>query len=163
MYIRRFTAESKEFSKSEYVRQPILELITRQKIRLSISTGLIVLATITIWMSVFMPTYAIIQFNTDPATAFVGTVVTGAVIFLLSPPLGLLSDFIGRTPTMIIAVLAAIIFAYPMFVILQSSPTLGTLIAVQTVMGTIIALYFAPLPALMSEIFRQKSGRVACH
>ena len=157
IYIRRFKVESEEFSKSEHVRQPMLELITKQKARLLISTGLIVLATITIWMSVFMPTYAIRQFNADPATAFVGTVITGTAIFILSPPLGLLSDSIGRTTTMIIAVLAAIIFAYPMFVILQSSPTLGTLIAVQAVMGTIIALYFAPLPALMSEIFPAKT------
>lgn len=55
MYIRHFTVESEKCSKFEHVRQPIWELITRQKVRLLNSTGLILLVTITIWMSVFMP------------------------------------------------------------------------------------------------------------
>lgn len=153
LYIRRSTAESEEFSRSATAKQPMLEIFATQKIRILISAGLIVLATITIWMSVFMPTYATRQFHVDPAIAFVGTIVTGAVIFVLSPLLGLLSDIIGRTTSMIIAAAAAIVLAHPMFAMLQQSPTLGTLVAVQALMGTIIALYFAPLPALMAEIF----------
>lgn len=153
LYIRRSTAESEEFSRSATAKQPMLEIFATQKIQILISAGLIVLATITIWMSVFMPTYATRQFHVDPAIAFVGTIVTGAVIFVLSPLLGLLSDIIGRTTTMIIAAAAAIVLAHPMFAMLQQSPTLGTLVAVQALMGTIIALYFAPLPALMAEIF----------
>jgi MHS family proline/betaine transporter-like MFS transporter len=153
LYIRRSTAESEEFSRSAPAKQPILEIFATQKSEILISAGLIVLATITIWMSVFMPTYAIRQFGVDPATSFVGTVVTGGVIFVLSPLLGLLSDLIGRTTTMIIATIAAIFLAHPMFAMLQQFPTLGTLVSVQALIGTIIALYFAPLPALMSEIF----------
>lgn len=153
LYIRRSTEESKEFSTAVHSKQPVVELFTSQKKKIVISAGLIILATVTIWMSVFMPTYSAKQFHVDPSFAFLGTVVTGAVIFVLSPPLGLLSDYIGRTTTMIIATMATVFLAYPFFLLLQQSPTLTTLILVQAILGGIIALYFAPLPALMSEIF----------
>lgn len=153
IYIRRAVIESSEFCEPTEARQPILEMFQSEKMRVLVASGLIVLATITIWMAVFMPTYAAKQFRMDPATAFLGTVVTGLVIFLLSPVIGSLSDFIGRTASMIIGVVAALVLAYPAFAIVKQSPTLATLVIVQGLLGLVIALYFAPLPALMAEIF----------
>lgn len=153
LYIRKRTKESSEFEGMTVVESPMKEMITRQGSRVLIAAGLIVLATITIWMSVFMPTYAIRQFKLDPATAFLGTVVTGGMIFVLSPPLGLLSDRIGRTFTMMVATVATLVLAYPAFSLLQQSPTLNTFLTIQCLLGLVIALYFAPLPALMAEIF----------
>ena len=54
---------------------------------------------------------------------------------------------------MMVAVAATCIFAHPALNALQNSPTLETLITIQGAMGVLIALYFAPLPALMAEIF----------
>lgn len=153
MYIRRATDESAEFSEVKPEKHPMLEMLKYEKTRLFISAGLIILATITIWMSVFMPTYATKQFHFDPTTAFLGTVVTGGVIFVLSPFIGLLSDHIGRTKTMMLAAAVTFVIAHPAFSALQASPTLTTLVTVQGLLGLLIALYFAPLPALMSEIF----------
>ncbi|WP_338829831.1 MFS transporter [Bradyrhizobium sp. 27S5] len=153
IYIRRAVIESSEFSEPTEAKQPALEMFRSEKMRVLVASGLIVLATITIWMAVFMPTYATKQFQMEPATAFVGTVVTGLVIFLLSPVIGALSDFIGRTATMTIGTVAALVLAYPAFAVVKQSPTLGTLVTVQGLLGLVIALYFAPLPALMAEIF----------
>ena len=146
-------AESIEFTGTATARQPMIEMLRLQKTQVLTAAGLIVVATITIWMSVFMPTYAVRQFHVDPATAFLGTIITGAIIFVLSPPIGWLSDAIGRAPTMIASVIATIVLAYPAFALLQQFPTLSTLVLVQGVLGVVIALYFAPLPALMSDIF----------
>jgi len=153
MYIRRSTDESAEFSEVRSEKHPMREMLKHEKTRVFISAGLIILATITIWMSVFMPTYATKQFHVDSTTAFIGTVVTGGIIFVLSPLIGWLSDRIGRTKTMMVAVAATCIFAHPALNALQNSPTLETLITIQGAMGVLIALYFAPLPALMAEIF----------
>lgn len=153
IYIRRSTAESSEFAEKSAAKQPMVEMLRFEKARVLVASGLIVLATITIWMAVFMPTYATKQFHMEPATAFLGTIVTGLMIFLLSPAIGRLSDFIGRTMTMMIATAAALLLPYPAFVAVQQSPTLVTLVTVQGLLGLVIALYFAPLPALMAEIF----------
>lgn len=153
MYIRRATDESMEFYEARPAKSPMAEMLKHEKKRVFISAGLIVLATITLWMSIFMPTYATKQFHMDPSNAFIGTVATGCIVFILSPFIGWLSDYIGRTTTMIFAVVAIGVFAYPAFKNLQTSPTLETLIATQAIMGVLIALYFAPLPALMAEIF----------
>ncbi|VVE60563.1 membrane protein [Pandoraea captiosa] len=153
MYIRRGTDESAEFVQTRAEKQPMLEMLKHEKTRLLISTGLIILATITIWMSVFMPTYASKQFHMDATTAFMGPVVTGGIIFVLSPVIGWLSDEIGRTRTMILAVAAAGLLAHPAFAALQNSPDLSTLVTLQGALGVVIALYFAPLPALMADIF----------
>ncbi|WP_204315755.1 hypothetical protein, partial [Stenotrophomonas maltophilia] len=57
------------------------------------------------------------------------------------------------TKTMIFAAVVAFALAYPAFSLLQREPSLTTLLTVQGLLGVVIALYFAPLPALMSEIF----------
>jgi MHS family proline/betaine transporter-like MFS transporter len=41
----------------------------------------------------------------------------------------------------------------PLFSMLSASPSPGTLLTVQIGLGMIVALYFAPLPALMAELF----------
>lgn len=153
MYIRRSTDESAEFSEVKPEKYPMLEMLKYEKTRLFVSAGLIILATITIWMSVFMPTYATKQFHVDATAAFVGTMVTGGIIFLLSPVIGLLSDVIGRMKTMTVAAIITFALAHPAFSALQHSPTLATLVTIQGILGVLIALYFAPLPALMAEIF----------
>jgi MFS transporter, MHS family, proline/betaine transporter len=153
VYIRRAAGESVEFSAMSPAKQPMLEMIRLEKTRVLIAACLIILATITIWMSVFMPTYAVRQFKVDATVAFIGTIVTGGVIFILSPLIGMVSDFMGRTPTMIISAAATFVLAYPAFAAIQHSPTFATLVIVQFVLGVFIALYFAPLPALMAEIF----------
>ena len=153
IYIRRHTQESAEFENTVHVKQPMLDVLRTQKLPLAVSALLIILATVAIWLSVFMPAYSVSQFRLDPALAFMGTAVTGATVFLLAPLIGLASDVYGRTWSMLLAVLANTALATPLFIILNSHPSITTLIAVQLSLGTIIALYFAPLPALMSELF----------
>lgn len=153
IYIRRSTAESAEFAATQSAERPMIEMLKFEKARVLISAALIVLATITIWMSVFMPTYSAKQFHVDPAVAFTGTIVTGAVIFLTSPMIGFLSDMIGRTGIMLVSATATLLLAYPAFATLQQSPTIVSLVTIQGILGLLIALYFAPLPALTAEIF----------
>lgn len=152
MYIRKKVPESSEFREVQDG-HPMVELFANHKRRVLVGAGSIVLATILIWMSVFMPTYAIRMFRMDPSIAYIGTVVTGAVVFILSPVAGWISDRVGRTPPMIVASIAIVFLAYPTFAMLQASPTLSTLVLVSGIYGTIIALYFGPQPALMSELF----------
>ncbi len=79
--------------------------------------------------------------------------VSGATVFVLSPFVGLISDYVGRIAPMLVGTIAAALLAYPVFAMMKTSPTLGTLIICSVIFGTIIALYFGPIPALMSELF----------
>ena len=43
--------------------------------------------------------------------------------------------------------------AYPLFTVLLDHPSVASLTVVQVVLGVLMAFYFGPLPALMSDMF----------
>jgi MHS family proline/betaine transporter-like MFS transporter len=51
------------------------------------------------------------------------------------------------------ATVAAVVLAWPMFALLIANPTVWGLTVVEVILGIIMALYFGPLPALLSELF----------
>ncbi|MBZ4296408.1 MFS transporter, partial [Mycobacterium tuberculosis] len=51
------------------------------------------------------------------------------------------------------AAVVGVLAAYPLFLWLVAVPTVATLTAVQVVLGLVMALYFGPMPALLSEMF----------
>jgi len=54
---------------------------------------------------------------------------------------------------MLAAAVVGVLAVYPLFLWLVAVPTVATLTAVQVVLGLIMALYFGPMPALLSEMF----------
>jgi MHS family proline/betaine transporter-like MFS transporter len=153
IYIRRHADESPEFADDAHARRPMLDLLKSQKLPLLAGALLIVLATVAIWLAVFMPAYTVKQYKLDPTLTFLGTAATGATIFLLSPFIGAMSDRYGRMPSMAAAIAVNTVVTVPLFSMLSASPSPGTLLTVQIGLGMIVALYFAPLPALMAELF----------
>jgi MHS family proline/betaine transporter-like MFS transporter len=54
---------------------------------------------------------------------------------------------------MLTAAVLMLLTIYPMFSILVGHPTFGTLLAVETIFGLLMTAYFAPVPAILSELF----------
>jgi len=49
--------------------------------------------------------------------------------------------------------LAFVVFTYPMFVFLTSAPSFVNLLLLQIVIGVLMTMYFASMPALLADVF----------
>lgn len=152
-YIRRHLEESPEFAAAERTETPLRDMFTRQKERLLIGTGCVIMATVSVYLALYMPTYAIKQLGMPAWSSYAATLISGLIMMLASPLVGKLSDQYGRTPFMLASSVLFVVMTYPMFVFLTGNPTFGNLLLLQIVIGVLMTAYFAAMPALLSDIF----------
>jgi MHS family proline/betaine transporter-like MFS transporter len=152
-YIRRHTDETTEFRSTRTSISPLRETVSDNKKRLLIAFGTVVLCTVAMYTVLFMPTYATRQLGLPASGSFMASLLTGAIQVVLIPIVGMLSDRHGRLPIAFVSAVAILFAIYPMFAWLQAVPTLPTLLAVQAIIGVLLAGYMGALAALMSELF----------
>lgn len=152
-YIRSNVDETPEFLASEPTASPLRDTFTNHKARLLIAIGIVVLATVAAYLALFMPTYGVKQLGLPPSVSFAAVVLTGAIQMIGAPVVGHLSDKVGRTGVMLVSAALMLVLIYPAFAWLVAAPSAAKLIAVQVMIGVILAGYFGALPGLLSEIF----------
>ncbi|WP_250454044.1 MFS transporter [Caballeronia sp. ATUFL_M2_KS44] len=153
LYIRRRMDETPEFEHAEKVASPVRELLATQKERLLVSIGSLVLTTTANYMLLYMPTYAARQLGLAPSSGFIATLTAGFIMMVLVPVVGHLSDKYGRTRIMLVTGVIFFLTVYPAFMFMNAHPSLPTLLAAVIWVALLKATYFAPIPALMSELF----------
>jgi len=152
-YIRTRLDETPEFLAAATTTTPLRDTFTRQKLRLVIAVGVVVLGTVSTYLVLFMPTYGVKQLGLAPSVTFAAIALTGVIQMLVAPLVGHLSDQHGRTRIMLASAVLLLVLIYPAFVYLVAHPGFGTLIVVQIVLGFLMTGYFGALPGLLSEIF----------
>jgi MHS family proline/betaine transporter-like MFS transporter len=153
LYIRRRVDETPEFERQRGQVSPIREVLGSQKERVLVSVGALVLTTSANYMILYMPTYASRQLGLPPSYGFIGTLATGAVITVLTPFVGHWSDKVGRSRIMLGASVLFLLTIYPAFLLMNVHPSLLSLLVPMIWIGLLKATYFAPIPALMADIF----------
>jgi MFS transporter, MHS family, proline/betaine transporter len=153
LYIRRNLDESPEFANTERTTTPLRDTFAHQKLRLLIGTGSVVMATVSVYLALYMPTYATKQLGMPAWSSYVAMLVSGLIMMVASPLVGQLSDKYGRTPFMIASSLLYIVLTYPMFLFLTGAPTFFNLLLLQIIIGVLMTMYFAVMPALLADIF----------
>ena len=151
-YLRREVDETREFRSMAERGTPLRDL-SHAKRKLLVSLGAVVLCTVAMYTTLFMPSFAMRQLDLPQAGSFLATLLAGALQIVLVPSFGAISDRYGRTAVMIPAAVAMLLISYPMFAWMAAVPTLTTLLLVQIAIGVVAAAYMGPLPALMSEQF----------
>jgi MHS family proline/betaine transporter-like MFS transporter len=122
------------------------------------AAGLVVLATIGSYLLLlYMPIYSIRQLQLAPASAFYSVMAAGAVQFCLAPLFGALSDRIGGARIMILGALWVGVGMYPALVYIGQAPSVLRVVLVQIILGVGLSAYFAPVPALMGQLFGTRS------
>ncbi|MDR5773560.1 MULTISPECIES: MFS transporter [unclassified Caballeronia] len=153
LYIRRRMDETPEFEQAEKLASPVRELLKTQKERLLISIGSLVLTTTANYMLLYMPTYATRQLGLSPSSGFIATLTAGFIMMVLVPVVGHLSDKFGRIRIMQVTGVVFFLTVYPAFMLMNAHPSLPTLLAAVIWVALLKATYFAPIPALMAELF----------
>jgi MHS family proline/betaine transporter-like MFS transporter len=153
LYIRSHVDETPEFERTETSASPIREVLATQKERLLVSIGSLVLTTTANYMLLYMPTYASRQLGLAPSSGFIATLAAGFIVMVLTPMVGHWSDKVGRTRIMLGAGSLFFLTIYPAFMFMNAHPSLLTLLAAVVWVAVLKAIYFAPIPALMSDLF----------
>jgi MFS transporter, MHS family, proline/betaine transporter len=86
-------------------------------------------------------------------TAMLSGCVSGAILFVVAPIGGYLSDRFGRNRLAQSTRIALMLAIYPAFVLLNKSPTTATLLGVVTALSIVHAINVGPVGAMLGELF----------
>ncbi len=153
LYIRARLAEPDELGAHERATSPMKTLLTQHLGRMLAGSAVIGVATISVYMILFMPTFAVTNLDIAPEAAYLGGVVAGAIALFGSPLVGRLADRVGPARIMTFAAIAALVLAWPIFQLIVTLRSVPALIGSIAMLGLIMAFYFAPLPGLLSTMF----------
>ena len=157
-YLRTMVAETPVFAQQEQKgavpRAPVAVALTTHFGQVAAAFGInIVGVAVNYVLLVFMTTFAAQQLHIDLGLALYSTTLANIIYGTITPFVGAASDRIGRKPFYYTCCIAAVLFAYPAFVLLTSVGTIWGLVLVQAIAGVILALATGVLPAILAEMF----------
>ncbi len=158
--IRSKVDESPEFARHAAAskatpHQPVRlgELVTRYPRELLVSTGTAIVGTVSAYvLAIFLPLLAR-QLGVSSADASRGTLFAMAIIFVLSPLAGYLSDRLGRKA---VFGSATVVYGITVWVLLHrfvAAPSANTLMTLQLAAGICMAFLWGPAPVILAEAF----------
>ncbi|PBJ00132.1 Proline/betaine transporter [Rhodococcus erythropolis] len=153
LYIRAKLDETDDFKTSVPEKAPLKTTLTRHLGRVLTGAAVVGVATISIYLILYMPTFAVKNLGVSASAGYLGGIVAGLVTLITVPLIGHLADRVGPARVMTWASVAAIVLAWPLFKLMVDHPSTLTLVLIVSVLGVIMAFAFGPLPALMSSLF----------
>lgn len=102
---------------------------------------------------IYMPIFVQRAFGFSASEAFTASLIGNVFLAVGCVCAGSISDRIGRRLMLGIAAGAMLVAVYPLISWLQSSPTLATLIIVQSLFCMMVSGYVGVAPATLSEVF----------
>lgn len=153
LYLRKHVHEGQIFQEAKSGEHPVSTVFARQKGRMLLAIGTLVLSTGTSYVILYIPTYAVRQLHLPESFGFMATMLTGAILTFVTPFVGHLSDRVGRVRMMAWAGIVFTLTIYPVFKVIGEHAGLGALMAMMAWVGLLKAVYFGALPALMAETF----------
>lgn len=164
LYIRLRLRDTPEFEElrdtGEVSDSPLKEALATSWRPILQIFGLVVIHNVGFYIVyTFLPSYFTKTLGFTKLDAFVSITVASVVALVLIPPLGALSDRIGRKPLLIAGSLGFAVFAYPLFLLLNSG-SLATAIAGHVGLAAIESVFVSASLAAGAELFatRVRSG-----
>lgn len=153
LYIRLRMDDTPEFTDAEKVDSPLGATFRTHMPLVLTAAGCVGVATMSVYLITYLPTFAQKNLGLPPWSGYAGAAVAGLIALVGSPFVGRLADRVGQTRIMLTAAVIGMLVSWPMFAVLTTAPAVGTLVAIEVVLGTLMAAYFAPLPSLLAELF----------
>ncbi|MCF7202099.1 MFS transporter [Pseudomonas oligotrophica] len=157
LWMRRNLAETEAFLEARQApkEQQSLSRMLRQHLRQVLTVmALTVCGTVSFYMIlVYMPTFANRQLGLELDDAFTAQVIAVAVLTLLMPVFGALSDRIGRKRLILLASASLLVALYPLFSWIHAAPSFERLVAMQVLLCAVLAAFFGPFSAAVAEQF----------
>jgi MHS family proline/betaine transporter-like MFS transporter len=152
--IRRHVEESPAMAGApEVASSPIRSVFRDHWGGLLIAGGVLVVSTALNFILQYLPTFAIAELGLDDSLSFTALLITGVILTLFTPIVGLLGDRFGRLRIMLPSAVLIGVSAVPLFIWVTAAPSFLTLALCMTILGLLKALYFGALPSVMSDVF----------
>jgi MFS transporter, MHS family, proline/betaine transporter len=157
LYIRLRLSDTPEFEalrdEGEVAPSPLKEAVTTSWRPILQIAGLVVIHNVGFYIVfTFLPSYFTKTLGFTKTDAFVSITVASLVALILIPPLGALSDRIGRKPLLIAGSLSFAVFAYPLFLLLNTG-SLAAAIAAHAGLAAIESVFVCASLAAGAELF----------
>ena len=152
-FVRRYVEEPPALDQEPEPRSPVLAVFRDHWGGLLIAGGVLVVSTALNFILQYLPTFGIRELGLDDSLSYVALFVTGAILTLGTPLVGLLADRHGRLRIMLPSALLIGAAAVPLFGWLTASPSFLTLTLCMAALGLLKAAYFGALPSVMSDVF----------
>ena len=160
LYIRRNVGETGEFMKANAVASPLLATIKAHSADLLQGAGTVILATVAIYILLYLPTYSEHVLGLKPGDGFVATFLGGMVISVGTPISGLLSDRFGPIIVSMVSALAMVTISIPLFTLLVLFPGIKGLWSVELLVALFTAGYLGGLASLLGDLFPVRNRAV---
>lgn len=160
LYLRLRMPETPSFSKilnaGHVIKHPFLQSLREKPLAILLGTLLVFLPAMGFYLCfVYLSSYLKLYLNMPLHTALIINSISMAVILLIIPWIGYLSDKFGRKPILISGAIAMCILAYPLFLLLGHG-TFATALTAQIIFAILISLCYAAIPAALVEMFATK-------
>jgi MHS family proline/betaine transporter-like MFS transporter len=157
LYIRLRLGDTPEFEslreEGEVAASPLKEAMTTSWRPILQIAGLVVIHNVGFYIVfTFLPSYFTKTLGFTKTNAFVSITVASLVALILIPPLGALSDRVGRKPLLLAGSAAFAVFAYPLFLLLNSG-SLPAAISAHAGLAAIESVFVCASLAAGAELF----------
>ncbi|AOK28162.1 MULTISPECIES: MFS transporter [Burkholderia] len=155
-YLRRHLVDSEAFvhARDRAPRVTLREVFMRHGRALACGLGSVIALTVTIYVLIsYLPTFAVKQLKLPYAQSFYAVIAGNLLLTVLSPLAGAWSDRIGRKGLSLWALGLTLVLIYPLFVWLDSQPSIARLVLVQAILSITLAGYYGPFGAMIAELF----------
>ncbi|MBA0051109.1 MFS transporter [Streptomyces sp. AJS327] len=157
LYIRNKLEETPEFAalrrEGKVAKNPLLESITQHWRAILSTAGYALFQNAALYVILtFVPSHQEGELGYTATLASVSAVVTMTVVCVMIPAMGALSDTVGRRPVLAASCVLALLFSYPLFMLMDSGNA-ALAVAAHCALGMILAVFLGPTLAAMNELF----------
>lgn len=157
LYIRSKLEETPEFAamrmEGEVAKHPLFESITQHWRAIVCTAGYALFQNSALYVILtFIPSYQEESLGYTAILASVSSVISMAVVCVTIPLMGALSDVVGRRLVLGGACVLGVVFAYPLFLLMDTGNTALAVLA-HTGLGVILGIFLGPALAAMNELF----------
>ncbi|MET8873191.1 MFS transporter [Nocardia sp. NPDC004604] len=156
MYVRWRLADTPVFERAEKVgteAAPLRTSLRRNWRQLLNGIGVLCLPGIAVYaLFVSMPAYLVATEQVPLSTGLISTIIGLGVFTVVIPPAAALTDSVGRRPVFLAGALITTALAYPAYMLIGTK-SVAAIVAAQVVMGIVLGIMHAPVPAILVEAF----------
>ncbi|SFC01707.1 Predicted arabinose efflux permease, MFS family [Pseudomonas citronellolis] len=156
LWMRRHMEETEDFVRASSQEKPVgLRQVLREHRRAVLVTmGSTINGTVAFYVVlVNMPTFAHTQLGQPLDQVFMVQMLAVALMTVIIPVAGALSDRYGRRPVLFAGMLGFTLLVYPLFAWVAGAPSIGNLLVMQLVLCSLIGISYGPAPTAVAEQF----------